>query len=196
MRRTRLCSTSCAPWRRAAATSARVRSPTATNPCASISSPPVASSARSAAPRPARRRRRAARAARRASRARPRSSRASRMSAVGERHVDRAGAPVRDGDAALRRHARDELVEQVQAADGEVEQRALFARLDDTAPACPADACVAPMPTGRSSTISTAAPRRASSYATAQPTMPAPTTMMSERDGPWVRNSASAGPRR
>ena len=44
----------------------------------------------------------------------------------------------------------------------------------------PADACVAPMPTGRSSTISTDAPRRASSWATAQPTMPAPTTMMSE----------------
>src|SRR5437667_12721815 len=35
------------------------------------------------------------------------------------------------------------------------------------------------MPTGRSSTISTDAPRRASSYATAQPTTPAPTTMMS-----------------
>src|SRR6478736_2552576 len=44
----------------------------------------------------------------------------------------------------------------------------------------PADACVAPMPTGRSSTISTDAPRRASSWATAQPMMPAPTTMMSE----------------
>src|SRR5262245_33937362 len=44
----------------------------------------------------------------------------------------------------------------------------------------PADACVAPMPIGRSSTISTDAPRRASSAATAQPTIPAPTTMMSE----------------
>src|SRR5213593_3884589 len=43
----------------------------------------------------------------------------------------------------------------------------------------PADACVAPMPTGRSSTISTEAPRRASSSATAHPTTPAPTTMMS-----------------
>ena len=43
----------------------------------------------------------------------------------------------------------------------------------------PADACVAPMPAGRSSTIWTDAPRRASSYATAQPTMPAPTTTMS-----------------
>src|SRR5436309_2839941 len=36
------------------------------------------------------------------------------------------------------------------------------------------------MPTGRSSTISTDAPRRASSWATAQPTIPAPTTMISE----------------
>src|SRR4029453_18437127 len=44
----------------------------------------------------------------------------------------------------------------------------------------PAGACVAPMPTGRSSTISTDAPRAASSWATAQPMMPAPTTMMSE----------------
>src|SRR5437588_5089054 len=37
------------------------------------------------------------------------------------------------------------------------------------------------MPAGRSSTISTDAPRRASSYATAQPTMPAPTTTISQR---------------
>ena len=44
MRRTRLCSMSCAPWRRAAATSARVSSPAATNPCASISRPPIAPS--------------------------------------------------------------------------------------------------------------------------------------------------------
>ena len=36
------------------------------------------------------------------------------------------------------------------------------------------------MPTGRSSTISTDAPRRASSCAMAHPTIPAPTTMMSE----------------
>src|SRR5437016_428739 len=43
----------------------------------------------------------------------------------------------------------------------------------------PADACVAPIPTGRSSTISTDAPRRASSSATAHPTTPAPMTMMS-----------------
>src|SRR5216684_2952489 len=46
----------------------------------------------------------------------------------------------------------------------------------------PAAACVAPMPAGRSSMISTAAPRRANSYATAQPTMPAPTTTMSLGD--------------
>src|SRR3954467_7361123 len=46
-------------------------------------------------------------------------------------------------------------------------------------PSTPADACVAPIPAGRSSTISTDAPRRASSYATAQPTMPAPMTMTS-----------------
>src|SRR5262245_59565720 len=44
----------------------------------------------------------------------------------------------------------------------------------------PADACVAPIPTGRSSTISTDAPRCASSSAIAQPTTPAPMTMMSE----------------
>src|SRR5580700_5231304 len=44
----------------------------------------------------------------------------------------------------------------------------------------PADACVAPIATARSSTISTEAPRRASSYATAQPTTPAPITMMSD----------------
>src|SRR6185436_14553261 len=44
----------------------------------------------------------------------------------------------------------------------------------------PAEACVAPMPAGRSSTICTAAPRRASSYAAAHPTIPAPMTMMSE----------------
>src|SRR5580765_4387115 len=44
----------------------------------------------------------------------------------------------------------------------------------------PADACVAPMPTGRSSTISTDTPRLASSCAIAHPTIPAPTTMMSE----------------
>src|SRR5262245_43221747 len=43
----------------------------------------------------------------------------------------------------------------------------------------PADAWVAPMEGGRSSTISTDAPRRASSSATAHPTTPAPTTMMS-----------------
>src|SRR5262245_44986562 len=43
----------------------------------------------------------------------------------------------------------------------------------------PADACVAPMPTARSSTTSTDAPRRASSYAMAHPMTPAPTTMMS-----------------
>src|SRR5947207_369017 len=36
------------------------------------------------------------------------------------------------------------------------------------------------MPTGRESTTSTEAPRRASSYATAHPTIPAPTTTMSE----------------
>src|SRR5689334_16217178 len=36
------------------------------------------------------------------------------------------------------------------------------------------------MPTGRSSTISTDAPRLANSCATAHPTIPAPTTMMSE----------------
>src|SRR5580765_3330692 len=36
------------------------------------------------------------------------------------------------------------------------------------------------MPTGRWSTISTDAPRRASSCAMAHPTIPAPTTMMSE----------------
>ena len=43
----------------------------------------------------------------------------------------------------------------------------------------PAEACVAPMPAGRSSTISTEAPRRASSYATAHPIIPAPTTTTS-----------------
>src|SRR6187431_2910849 len=43
----------------------------------------------------------------------------------------------------------------------------------------PAAACVAPIPAGRSSMISTEAPRRASSYAIAQPTTPAPTTTMS-----------------
>src|SRR5216684_3165969 len=36
------------------------------------------------------------------------------------------------------------------------------------------------MPTGLMSTIATEAPRRDSSYATAHPTIPAPTTMMSE----------------
>jgi hypothetical protein len=47
----------------------------------------------------------------------------------------------------------------------------------------PAEACVAPIPGGRSSTSCTEAPRRASSYATADQTTPAPTTMMSkERD--------------
>src|SRR5262249_21764154 len=48
----------------------------------------------------------------------------------------------------------------------------------------PADACVAPIPTGRSSRICTAAPRRASSYATAQPTIPAPTMTMSDEAAP------------
>src|SRR5436190_11446777 len=53
----------------------------------------------------------------------------------------------------------------------------------------PADACVAPIPTARSSTISTEAPRRTSSYAIAQPTTPAPTTIMS--DGPLTVSKLS-----
>src|SRR3954447_20718573 len=48
------------------------------------------------------------------------------------------------------------------------------------------------MPTGRSSTISTDAPRLASSCAIAQPTIPAPTTMMSE--GPLMHGPLAADP--
>src|SRR5439155_21878174 len=47
----------------------------------------------------------------------------------------------------------------------------------------PAEACVAPWPAGRASMSSTGAPRRASSYVTAQPITPAPTTRMSRFTG-------------
>src|SRR5439155_26765978 len=47
----------------------------------------------------------------------------------------------------------------------------------------PAEAWVAPWPAGRASMSSTGAPRRASSYVTAQPITPAPTTRMSRFTG-------------
>ena len=48
-----------------------------------------------------------------------------------ERDFERAGAPVRDGDPPLAAATpRDELVVQLEAADGELEQRTAFVRLD------------------------------------------------------------------
>src|SRR5712671_5267000 len=50
----------------------------------------------------------------------------------------------------------------------------------------PADACVAPWPVPRMSTTWTRAPREASSWATAHPMMPAPTTVtLTECDCSW-----------
>ena len=83
------------------------------------------------------------------------------------------------GHPALRGDALHERIEQGKAAHREVEERVACA-LRCTAPARRPNAWVAPMPTGRGSTIRTDAPRRASSCAMAHPTIPAPTTMMSE----------------
>ncbi len=47
------------------------------------------------------------------------------------RDVERAGAAVRNGYAAVGRRARDERVVQIETADGQVQQRVAFARLDE-----------------------------------------------------------------
>ena len=96
-----------------------------------------------------------------------------------DRHIERPGAPVKHPVplAAETRAMKSSKRSRLRAV--EPQQRISFREPRCTGARMPADACVAPWPTGRSSTSSTDAPRHASSWATAQPITPAPTTMMS-----------------
>ena len=132
IRRTRPCSMNCAPWRRAAASeragqvggghvAVRRDQQSADDRLGQAAAPRARAPAASSSSRVhalARRQRRR--------------ERFESSQAVGiEGDVERAGAPVADGAPPLSAATpRDERVEEIEAAGGEIEQRAAFARLD------------------------------------------------------------------
>src|SRR5262245_15273629 len=178
IRRTRLCSISCAPRRRAEATSARVRSFALTNPCSSIKSAPTALPARFGSSF-------LTAAASSSDERTPHRARNAALPCSAD-HSDSSAATV---IVPFRWYATGAPPSETARSTKSLYRLRLRSarsnrgwpwRVSMYGARMPAEACVAPIPTGRSSTISTDAPRCANSSATAQPTMPAPITMMSE----------------